>query len=121
MKPFPPGYWRFRPQFAEAIDGRFDTIDHLDWMMRTGRAQYWQSANAAMATEIRDYPACRAIHGLVAAGDLDQIRSILSPAAEAWGRALGCAFAIIESRPGWQRALRNHGYALHQIAVVKGL
>ena len=121
MEPFPPGYRRFRALFAEAIDGRFHTIDHLDWMIRTGRAQYWQSADAAMATEVRGYPACRAIHGLVAAGDLDQIRSLLIPAAETWGRASGCAFAIIESRPGWQRALRNHGYELHQIAVVKGL
>ena len=121
MDPFPPGYARFRPLLAEAIDGRFHTIDHLDWMIRTGRAQYWQSANAAAATEIRDYPACRAIHGLVAAGALGEIRDILIPAAEAWGRSRGCAFAIVESRPGWQRALRNNGYALHQITVVKGI
>ena len=121
MQDFPSGYVRFRPLLEAAIDGRFHTIDHLDWMIRTGRAQYWQSADAAMATEIRDYPACKAIHGLAAAGDLDQIRNILIPAAEAWGRALGCAYAIVESRPGWQRALRNHGYELHQIAVVKGL
>ena len=121
MHDFPHGYERFRPLLAEAIDGRFYRIDHLDRLIRTGRAQYWQSANAAIATELRDYPGCRAIHGLVAAGDLDEIRSLLIPAAEAWGRSQGCDFAIVESRPGWQRALRNNGYALHQIAVVKGL
>lgn len=121
MQDLPPGYARFRPLLAEAIDGRFHTIGHLDRMIATGRAQYWESAGAAMATEIRGYPLCRAIHGLAAAGDLGEIRSILIPAAEAWARAQGCAFAIIESRPGWQRALRNHGYELHQVAVVKGL
>jgi hypothetical protein len=121
MDVFPPGYARFRPLLEAAVDGRFHTIDHLDWMIRTGRAQYWQSAEAAMATELRDYPGCRAIHGLAAAGDLYQIRSILIPAAEAWGRSQGCSWAIVESRPGWQRALRNRGYEPHQIAVVKGL
>ena len=121
MHDFPPGYERFRPLLADAIDGRFHGIAHLDGLIRTGRAQYWSTAGAAMATEIRDYPGCRAIHGLAAAGELDEIRSILIPAAEAWGRSQGCTYAIIESRPGWQRALRNHGYELHQVAVVKGL
>lgn len=121
MDMFPSGYARFRPLLEAAIDGRFHTIDHLDWMIRTGRAQFWQSADAAMATELRDYPGCRAIHGLAAAGDLDQIRSILIPAAEAWGRANGCAFAIIESRPGWQRALRGRDYSLYQVALCKPL
>ena len=121
MDPFPPGYLRFRTLLAEAIDGRFHTIDHLDWMIRTGRAQYWQSANAAIATEIRDYPGCRAIHGLVAAGALGEIRDLLIPAAEAWGRSRGCAFAIVESRPGWQRVLRGRDYDLHQVALRKAL
>ena len=121
MDVFPPSYARFRPLLEAAIDGRFHTIDHLDWMIRTGRAQLWTCGKAAMATELRDYPGCRAIHGLAAAGDLDEIRDILIPAAEAWGRSQGCAFAIVESRPGWQRALRTHGYELHQVAIVKGL
>jgi len=121
MDNFPPGYGRFRPLFAEAIDGRFHTVDHLDWMIRTGRAQFWRSAEAAIAIAIRDYPGCRAVHGLVAAGDLDEIRDILIPSAEAWGRSQGCAFAIVESRPGWQRTLRNNGYAPHQIALCKPL
>jgi hypothetical protein len=121
MHVFPPGYDRFRPLLTEAIDGRFHTIGHLDWMVRTGRAQYWQGRDAAMATEVRDYPGCRAIHGLAAAGDLDEIRTVLIPAAEAWGRSLGCAYAIVESRSGWQRALRNHGYELHQVALRKPL
>jgi hypothetical protein len=122
-----PIYARFRPLLAEAVDGRFYTIDYLDWLVRTGRAQFWPSLAAdgsplaAIVTELRDYPGCRAIHGLAAAGDLDEIVERLIPAAEAWGRANGCAYAIIESRPGWQRALRKHGYQLHQVAVAKGL
>jgi hypothetical protein len=122
-----PSYARFRPMLAEAVDGRFYTIDYLDWLVRTGRAQFWPALAgdgrpvAAIVTELRDYPGCRAIHGLAAAGDLDAILGTLIPAAEAWGKAKGCAFAIVESRPGWQRALRGHGYQPHQVAVVKAL
>jgi hypothetical protein len=120
-------YARFRPLLAEAVDGRFYTIDYLDWLVRTGRAQFWPSLAAdgrplaAIVTELRDYPGCKAIHGLAAAGDLAEIVGLLIPAAEAWGRARGCAFAIIESRPGWQKALRKHGYEPHQVAVRKEL
>jgi hypothetical protein len=78
-------------------------------------------APAAIVTELRDYPGCRAIHGLAAAGDLGEIADVLIPAAEAWGKKQGCAFAIIESRPGWARQLRGSGYETHQVSVRKML
>lgn len=135
MPDLPPGYALFRPAFAEAMDGRFYTIDYLDWLVRTGRARFRAGHGpdgrpiAAIVTEIRDYPGCRAIHGLVAAGApgaepgamLAEIGERLIPAAEAEGRALGCAFAIVESRPGWARALRAAGYEPHQVAIRKAL
>jgi hypothetical protein len=111
----------------EAVDGRFYTIDYLDWIVRTGRAQLWPAEAkdgrplAAIVTELRDYPGCRAIHGLAAAGDLALIAGALIPAAEAWGRARSCAYAIIESRPGWARQLRGSGYEPHQVSIRKRL
>ena len=125
----PAGYGLFRPQFAAAMDGRFYTIDYLDWLVRTGRAQFRPGRDAAIVNELRDYPACRAVHGLVAAAApgaspgaaLAEIAGTLIPDAEQWARSRGCSQAIVESRPGWQRALRDQGYALHQIALVKGL
>ena len=115
-------YARFRPLFAEALDPRLYTIEHLDGLLHSGRAQIWFGEAAAIVTEVRTYPAGAAvIHGLVAAGDLDEIVGTLIPRAEAWARSIGCAMAIIESRPGWARALKRCGYAPHQLAVRKDL
>ena len=124
------GYPRFRPFFASALDPRLYTIAHLDALIASHLAQLWPGEHAAIVTEVRDYPAgARVVHGLVAAIDpaappgagLDEIVGRLIPRAEAWARAVGCAMAVIESRPGWARALAARGYAPHQLAVRKAL
>jgi len=116
------GYLRFRDRFAAAMDPLFYPIGHLDGLVLAGQARLWIGDDAAIAAEALVYPGgARAVHGLVAAGDLEEIRSMLIPAAEAWGRRAGMRHAIIESRPGWARALKTSGYEIHQIAVRKGL
>ena len=123
-------YQRFRPLFAEALDRRLYTIEHLDRLVFSGRAQIWFGDEAAIVTEVRTYPTgARVIHGLVAAAApgarpgraVAEIVETLIPRAEAWGRSIGCILAIVESRPGWARALKPHGYEPHQLAVRKEL
>ena len=115
-------YRRFRALFAEALDSRLHSIEHLDALLFSGRAQIWCGEAAAVVTEVRTYPTgAMALHGLVAAGELDEIVGVLIPKAEAWARSIGCAMVIIESRPGWARALKKSGYAPHQLAVRKAL
>lgn len=116
------GYRRFRDRFAEAMDPAFYPIDYLDTLLLTSRARLFVGEHAAIVAEIRAYPGgARALHGLVAAGRLEEIGNILIPRAEAWGKALGCTRAIIESRVGWLRALKPHGYESHQVALRKEL
>lgn len=116
------GYLRFRQGFAAAMDPDFYPIGHLDCLVLAGQARLWIGENAAIAAETRIYPGgARVLHGLIAAGDLQEISGALIPAAEAWGRGVGLSHAIIESRPGWARALKSSGYDVHQIAVRKGL
>lgn len=116
-------YWaRWRSEFARALDERLYTIEHLDGLVETGHAQVWFGDSAAIVTEIRDYPSgARVIHGLVAAGDLREIVGTLIPRAEEWGRSIGCVMAIIESRTGWVRTLKDAGYQIHQTALRKEL
>jgi hypothetical protein len=115
-------YPRFREAFAEAMDSRLYTIGYLDRLLLSGKAQIWFGEKAAIVTEIRPYPTgARVIHGVVAAGDLQEIAEILIPKAEQWGRSIGCAFASIESRPGWAKALRSAGYVPYQLAIMKEL
>ena len=118
-----PDYERFRPLFAAAIDRRFHTIEHLDALVLTSRAQVWFGRDAAIVTELRTYPTgLRAIHGLVAAGDLQEIVGELIPRVEEWARDHAqCGVAMIESRVGWQKVLQPHGYAPFQTTLCKEL
>ena len=115
-------YHRFRHRFAEAMDQRLYDLPYLDRLLFSGRAHIWFGEEAAIVTEIREYPTgARVIHGVVAAGDLGEITNALIPKAEEWGRSIGCVLAIVESREGWSRALRRRGYETHQVAVRKAL
>ena len=117
-------YIRFRPLLAEALDPRLYTVEFLDWLWMASqhdeRVRFWFSDNAAIVVEVRAYPTgAKVIHGLAAAGELGEIVELLIPRAEAWGSAIGCVLAIIESRPGWARTLKQHGYEPHQQALRK--
>ncbi len=122
MSGLPPDYARFRAGFAEALDPRLYRIEHLDALVANDRAIFMAAGDAAILFELRTYPTgAKAVHGLVAAGDVARIAGLLIPSAEAWGVAQGCIGATIESRPGWARLLKPHGYAVHQVAVWKDL
>jgi hypothetical protein len=102
------------------MDERYHTLEWLDDQVLTGKAYFWRSDNAAIIAEIRTYPTgAKDIHGLIAAGELDEIVNVLIPQAEEWAREQGCIAAQIESRPGWARALKD--YEPHQLIVRKEL
>lgn len=116
------GYSRFRPLLAAALNPALCNPRDLDLMLASGKAALISTDKAAIVFEVRIYPSgLRDVHGLVAAGDLNDIVETLIPQAEAWGRANGCSGALIESRPGWARILKHHGYEPHQLAVRKEL
>lgn len=104
------------------MDERYHTLPWLDEQVLTGKVRFWRSDNAAIITEMRAYPTgAMDIHGLIAAGDLNEIVNQLIPAAEEWARGQGCIAAQIESREGWKKALRPLGYEAHQLIVRKEL
>jgi len=116
------GYLRFRPQLAEALDSAFYPIEYLDHLLLSGRARLFLSDHAAMVAEIQDYPGgARVAHCLVAAGRMEEIVDLLRPRVEAWGAANGCSRAIVESRAGWMKVLKPHGYEIFQVSVMKEL
>ena len=114
------GYLRFRDAFAKVLDPALYTIDWLDLQIVQGAFLLWVGRNAAIIAEVKHYPTgARDIAGMLAAGDLAEIVNELIPAAEAYGQSIGCIGALIESREGWERALKPHGYARHQVALRK--
>ena len=115
-------YLRWRPAFSEAMDRRLYRPEWLDARILAGSAQFWQSEHAAAVTEVRNYPTgAYDVHGLVAAGDVTEVRDIIVPQIEAWGRSIGALGIIIESRPGWARVMRDAGFEAHQLAIRKPL
>jgi hypothetical protein len=116
------GYLRFRPAFEGVMDSRLYTIDWLDRQVLSGAYCLFATPRAAILAEIKTYPTgAREVHGVVAAGDLQEIEERLIPEAEAWGRSLGCIAAQIDSRDGWARVMKKHGYRPHQTVIRKEL
>lgn len=114
-------YRAWRDEFQKAIDERFYSLEYLDGLVWSGRAQFWSTDEAAIIAELKVYPGgAVVIEGVIAAGELDGIRKLIV-VAEAWGRLHGAGFAKIESRLGWLRALKDDGYELWQTALVKEL
>jgi len=122
---FPPQAWdeyhRHRDEIEALLDPRQYSIDWLDLELLNKRALAFGSPDAVIVIALRIYPmGAVELHGLVAAGALDGILALIDQA-ESWGRAHGCVFASIASRPGWQRVLKGRGYAPFQVELRKEL
>jgi hypothetical protein len=115
-------YHLWRPAFEKVMDQRLYTLGWLDSQVWSGRAWFWGNERAGIVTELRHYPTGAIdIHGLIAAGDMAEIRDVLIPLAEEFARTIGCVGAIIESRDGWAKALKKNGYEPFQTAIRKEL
>ncbi len=115
-------YARFRDGLAAAIDQRLFRIEYLDALIEGGHAKIWTGDVSAIVAALKLYPTgIFDIHGLCATGDLEEITASLIPQAEEFGRGLGCAGALIESRAGWKRQLAPSGYEVHQTSLRKVL
>jgi hypothetical protein len=115
-------YLHFRPQFAEVIDPRHYSMEWLDRQVWEGAVQLWTCDDAALITEIKEYPTgAKDIAVLIAAGNMEKIVGELREAAEEWAVEQGCCGVLIESREGWAKALKPFGYEPHQLTVRKDL
>jgi hypothetical protein len=116
------GYHRFRHQIAEALDPAFYPIEYVDRLLLTGQAQIFLSEHAAMIAELKLFPGgARVCHCLVAAGRMEEIVDEIRPQVEAWGMRNGCTKGLVESRAGWSKMLKPHGYEIWQVSVMKDL
>lgn len=115
-------YTRFRDQFASVLDSARYTIDWLDRQVAFGAYIVIGNEDAAVLYELKAYPTgAMDIHGVLAAGDLGTIVEKLIPEALDYGKELGCVGGLIESRAGWVRELKNHGWEIHQTTLRKVL
>jgi hypothetical protein len=115
-------YAKWRSDFESVMDPALYTINWLDREVWSGRAMFDCTEKSAIVTEWRHYPTgAFDLHGLVAAGDLKDISDTLIPRAVERARLLGASGAIVESREGWAKVLREQGFEPYQTAVRKVL
>lgn len=117
-----PDYLRFRDQLTEA--NRLDLYPPgwLDSQVVGGRLVPIVGDASAMVVGVRVYPSgMRVGHIAAAAGDLEELRDKIGPRAAEWGRERGCQMALLEGRPGWSRALKDHGWEHHQAVLIRDL
>lgn len=118
----PPAYERFRAELAGALDERFHTIEWLDCQVFNGNIRVIGNERAVILFQFEKYPTgWLELQGMAAAGDLGSIKCELIPAAEELAKAMGCGTTEIESREGWSRTLKDHGYEVYQVKIKKAL
>lgn len=111
-------YLAHRDKIIPVLDPDLYPIEWLDAQVYVGNARVFAHSGAIILTEFKVYPTgFREIHGLVAAGDLETIRDVLIPQAEAFGKAHGCGLASIASRHGWAKVLPD--YSVYQVTLRK--
>jgi hypothetical protein len=121
VHPMAAQWAKWRPAFAEAMAGGFQTIDALERQVLQGRVQFWPGKDAALVTEIVSYDGGeRAIQGLWAAGDLAKVVELI-PGAEAYGRLMGCTSVLVEGQAAWARILKPMGYERWSVTLKKSL
>lgn len=115
-------YLRFRDRFAALLDPAYYTIDWLDEQVRSGEFLVFTGDNSAILASIKVYPTgLKELHGMAAVGNLVELVGSLIPVAEQFGRSIGCAVGVIESREGWGKVMKAHGYELYQTSLRKTL
>lgn len=103
---------RCAPWVQAALDdaGNTHTLDDIKALIEQGKCQLWLGEASALVTDIMDWPQERALLLWLAGGDLDELRGVLRPQAEDFGKRIGCRRSMIIGRQGWARALKEHGY-----------
>jgi hypothetical protein len=106
---------------ALAHAGRTHSLADVKAAIERGEARLWPGARSALVAAVEQDPGELRLLVWLAGGARDELEDELLPLAEAWGRARGCRRALVIGRDGWQRTLRNKGYAPLARIIAKDL
>jgi hypothetical protein len=112
----------FRDQLITAHRHDLYPPEWLDAQVANGLAVPLVGNASAILVGTRIYPSGQRVGVVKAgAGDLAELVNEMAPRAEQWAREHGCTMALLEGRPGWERALKEHGWRVHQVHLIKEL
>lgn len=101
----------FLPQLKTALDhaGNTHTIQDVAELVLAGQAELWVEGDGLIITEIEEYPQGPVLRCWLAAGDMDDVLSLL-PRVYGYGRWRGCEKVTMLGRKGWKRVLADEGW-----------
>lgn len=112
---------RFRPQFAEAMEGGLHSVESLEKLIGQGKAYFFPGKTSAVVAEKVTYDSGVSVLQLVwAVGDANELLSLL-PGIEAVARLVGCSEMLVEGRAGWTKVLKSHDYKPWSVTLRKAL
>ena len=119
----PPTLEPYAEDLQKALDlgGEAYTIQDIEDMIATGKAQMWPGETSVIVTEIIQYPRAKHLHLFLAGGNLDELESMLPEIIE-WGKTQGCNRVSLSGRRGWERSfLREMGFKPTLVIMEKEL
>ena len=119
-RPSQTNYAAWRNRLASGLCPQLYTVEWLDRRLAEGSAFFFANERCALVVELKQYPTgAVVVKAVVAAGDVDGIIEELGPAVTEWGRANGASFEMIQSRDGWARKMREHGFQEFQRILIR--
>ena len=119
----PPTREPYAEDLQKALDlgGEAYTIQDIEDMIATGKAQMWPGETSIIITEIINYPRAKHLHLFLAGGNLEELESMLPEIIE-WGKTQNCDRVSLSGRRGWERSfLREMGFKPTLVIMEKEL
>jgi hypothetical protein len=86
-----------------------ETREDIERELAANRAQLWVGDGAVLLTQLIRNDEGRWVHCWLGGGSLRGLLDMRG-GIEAWGRSMGCEFASIDGRKGWDRVFARFGY-----------
>jgi hypothetical protein len=118
---FEAEWTRCAPWIGAALEysGGSHDLEDVKAAVERGEARLWGWPNSAVVTELQNWPRGRFLLIWLAGGALDELRDVMLPQVEDYGREQGCDRVYVIGRSGWAKALP--GYRQVAVSVAKEL
>lgn len=112
----------YAPLLQQALDraGNLHSLDDVRERVAEGHAQMWAGRLSVMITEVLDYPRYKVLNVWLAAGDLNEITRA-GKQLDKFAELVGAKAIHMNGRLGWQRVLKEHGYTVTAVELMRTL
>lgn len=97
------------------------TLEEVAAEIEAGRSTVFVGERSILVCQLSAHNGVITGHCWLGGGEMQEIRDVLAPQAEAWAKANGAQYATIDGRQGWARVFRDSGYQIASVTVRKEL